>query len=113
MTTKVDVGALYAALDAERDARGVSWRQLAKEIGVSPSMLSRLGNGQRPDADTLDTRHLRCCFGQHAECHIERSLLEVETARQACDALLQFGWRHQRWRVSARIEHASHGIHNS
>ena len=55
MTTKVDVGGLYAALDAERDARGVSWRQLAKEIGVSPSMLSRLGNGQRPDADGFAT----------------------------------------------------------
>lgn len=49
--TTVDVGALYGALDAARQARGLSWRQAAKEIGVSPSLLSRLANGQRPDAD--------------------------------------------------------------
>ena len=41
--TKIDVHGLYAALDAERTARDWSWRQLAKEIGVSPSLLSRLG----------------------------------------------------------------------
>lgn len=35
--------------------RGVSWRQLAAEIGVSPSLLSRLGQGLRPDADGFAT----------------------------------------------------------
>lgn len=53
--TKIDVQALYAALDAERGARGWSWRQLAREIGVSPSLLSRLGNELRPDADGFAT----------------------------------------------------------
>lgn len=53
--TKIDVRGLYAALDAERTARGLSWRQLAKEIGVSPSLLSRLSNDQRPDADGFAT----------------------------------------------------------
>lgn len=53
--TKVDVQGLYASLDAERTARGWSWRQLAKEIGVSPSLLSRLGNELRPDADGFAT----------------------------------------------------------
>jgi transcriptional regulator with XRE-family HTH domain len=53
--TKIDVQGLYAALDAERMARGLSWRQLAKEIGVSPSLLSRLSNDQRPDADGFAT----------------------------------------------------------
>lgn len=53
--TKIDVPALYAALDAERIARQLSWRQLAKEIGVSPSLLSRLGNDLRPDADGFAT----------------------------------------------------------
>ncbi|MDA8295256.1 MAG: helix-turn-helix domain-containing protein [Actinomycetota bacterium] len=53
--TKIDVHGLYAALDAERTARGWSWRQLAKEIGVSPSLLSRLGNELRPDADGFAT----------------------------------------------------------
>lgn len=53
--TRIDVQGMYAALDAERTARGLSWRQLAKEIGVSPSLLSRLGNDQRPDADGFAT----------------------------------------------------------
>lgn len=53
--TRIDVRGLYAALDAERTARGLSWRQLAKEVGVSPSLLSRLGNDLRPDADGFAT----------------------------------------------------------
>ena len=53
--TKIHVQGLYAALDAERTARDWSWRQLAKEIGVSPSLLSRLGNELRPDADGFAT----------------------------------------------------------
>ena len=53
--TRIDVRGLYAALDAERTARGQSWRQLAKEINVSPSLLSRLGNDLRPDADGFAT----------------------------------------------------------
>lgn len=53
--TKIDVQGLHAALDAERTARDWSWRQLAKEIGVSASLLSRLGNELRPDADGFAT----------------------------------------------------------
>lgn len=45
----VDVVALHAALDATRTARGLSWRQLAKELGVSASTISRMANGLRPD----------------------------------------------------------------
>jgi transcriptional regulator with XRE-family HTH domain len=52
---KIDVRGLHAALDAERQARGLSWRSLAKEIGVSPSLLSRIGNDLRPDADGFAT----------------------------------------------------------
>jgi transcriptional regulator with XRE-family HTH domain len=50
---QLDVAALHAALDAERRARDVSWRQLAKEVGVSPSTLTRLANGHRPDVDAF------------------------------------------------------------
>lgn len=54
-TTRIDVAGLYAALDAQRGERKLSWRQLAKEIGVSPSLMSRLANGYRPDADGFAT----------------------------------------------------------
>jgi transcriptional regulator with XRE-family HTH domain len=45
----VDVRSLYAALDAARHQKGLSWRQLAKEIGVSASTISRMANGLKPD----------------------------------------------------------------
>ena len=45
----VNVKALHAALDSARDAGGLSWRQVAKEIGVSASTISRMANGLKPD----------------------------------------------------------------
>ena len=48
-----NVAALYAALDAVRESRGISWRQLAREVQVSPSTFSRLANRQKPDVDAF------------------------------------------------------------
>lgn len=52
---RIDTVALYSSLDGARAARNLLWRSLAKEIGVSPSLLSRLGNGLKPDADGFAT----------------------------------------------------------
>jgi transcriptional regulator with XRE-family HTH domain len=49
----LDVASLHAALDAERRARDLSWRQLAQEVGISPSTMSRLANGDRPHIDAF------------------------------------------------------------
>lgn len=51
--TRIDVPGLYAALDGARRARDLSWRQLAAEVGCSPSTMTRLANGHRPDADAF------------------------------------------------------------
>lgn len=53
--TTINTAGLHAALDAARQERGLSWRSLAGEIGVSPSLLSRLGNGLKPDTDGFAT----------------------------------------------------------
>ncbi|KXO99705.1 XRE family transcriptional regulator [Tsukamurella tyrosinosolvens] len=53
--TTINTAALYAALDAARQERQLSWRSLAGEVGVSPSLLSRLGNGLKPDTDGFAT----------------------------------------------------------
>jgi transcriptional regulator with XRE-family HTH domain len=45
----VNVRTLHAALDKARGAQGLSWRQLAKEIGVSASTISRMANNFKPD----------------------------------------------------------------
>jgi transcriptional regulator with XRE-family HTH domain len=53
--TTINTALLYAALDAARQQRQLSWRSLASEIGVSASLLSRLGNGMKPDTDGFAT----------------------------------------------------------
>ena len=53
--TTINTAALYSALDAARQERQISWRALAGDIGVSPSLLSRLGNGLKPDTDGFAT----------------------------------------------------------
>jgi transcriptional regulator with XRE-family HTH domain len=49
----LDWPAFASALDHERRSRSISWRRVAVESGVSPSTLSRLSQGGRPDADGL------------------------------------------------------------
>jgi transcriptional regulator with XRE-family HTH domain len=51
--TQINVPGLYAALDAVREHKQLSWRQLAREIEVSPSTFSRLANRQKPDVDAF------------------------------------------------------------
>ena len=48
-----DNGAFYEALDAERQARQLTWKQVASESGVSASTLTRMAQGRRPDVDGL------------------------------------------------------------
>ena len=42
-----------AALDSTRQARGLTWRKVADEAGVSASTLTRMSQGKRPDVDSL------------------------------------------------------------
>jgi transcriptional regulator with XRE-family HTH domain len=51
----VNVAALYSALDAKREAEGLSWREVARAIGVNHSIFTRLSKGHRPDVDTFVT----------------------------------------------------------
>ena len=51
----VDPYALHAALDSKRRRANRSWRQLARELDVSPSTFSRMSQGRRPDVDTFGT----------------------------------------------------------
>lgn len=53
--TTINAALLYSTLDAARQERQLSWRSLAADIGVSPSLLSRLGNGLKPDTDGFAT----------------------------------------------------------
>ena len=43
----------YAAVDAQRVARGLTWKEVSEESGVSASTLSRMSKGKGPDIDGL------------------------------------------------------------
>src|SRR5215813_6284474 len=45
--------AFYKALNAIVEARGVSWRQVARDCGITPSTLTRMSRGRGINGDTL------------------------------------------------------------
>jgi transcriptional regulator with XRE-family HTH domain len=45
--------AFYAALNAVRLSRQMTWKDVAEESGVNASTLSRIGQGANPDVDGL------------------------------------------------------------
>lgn len=48
-----DAAAFFESLDAERRSRGLNWKDVAALANVSPSTLTRLGQGRRPDVDSF------------------------------------------------------------
>jgi hypothetical protein len=50
---KFDFEKFYQAVNARREQRAASWRQVAREIGVGKSTLARMSRNKRPDADGL------------------------------------------------------------
>jgi transcriptional regulator with XRE-family HTH domain len=48
-----DASAFFSALDAQRMARRLTWKDVAAQSGVSASTLTRMAQGRRPDVDSL------------------------------------------------------------
>lgn len=48
-----DASAFFSALDAQRAARRLTWKDVAAQSGVSASTLTRMAQGRRPDVDSL------------------------------------------------------------
>jgi len=53
MKGRFDSEAFYEALNSHRIARGLTWKQVAAEAGLSASTLTRMAQGKRPDVDGL------------------------------------------------------------
>lgn len=53
MSNFFDSEGFYAALDAIRRDRDFSWKKVAEKSKVSASTLTRMGQGKRPDVDSL------------------------------------------------------------
>lgn len=48
-----EMRSFFAALDAERRSRSLTWKDVAAEAGISASTLTRMSQGRRPDVDGL------------------------------------------------------------
>jgi hypothetical protein len=52
---RLDVPELHRRLDAQRIARGMSWRGVGRECGLPVSSFTRIGHGRSIEADALVT----------------------------------------------------------
>lgn len=50
---KFDAQGFFGALDAVRISRNMNWKEVAAKADVSASTLTRMGQGKRPDVDSL------------------------------------------------------------
>ena len=50
---RFDTKALYEALDQARQERGWTWQQVGREIGVSPTTITRTRAGGRLEVDGM------------------------------------------------------------
>ncbi len=48
-----DASAFFSALDAQRIAKKLNWKEVAAASGISASTLTRMAQGRRPDVDSL------------------------------------------------------------
>jgi transcriptional regulator with XRE-family HTH domain len=53
MRDDFDIAAFYAALDSQREAKRMTWKDVAAETGVSASTLTRMAQAKSPDAKGL------------------------------------------------------------
>lgn len=55
MERPIDVPALYGALDSRRNAKEMSWRELARQLNLSASVFTRLAQGRSPELESYVT----------------------------------------------------------
>jgi transcriptional regulator with XRE-family HTH domain len=52
-TERFDGDAFFSAIDAQRQAKKLTWKKVAEEAKVPASTLTRMSQGKRPDIDSL------------------------------------------------------------
>lgn len=50
---RFDIAGFHAAIDAQREAKGLNWKDVAEQSGVSAATLTRMSQGRRPGVDGL------------------------------------------------------------
>ncbi|WP_417377273.1 helix-turn-helix domain-containing protein [Gimesia maris] len=78
----------FAVLDGHRISRELTWRQVAKESGVSASTLTRMAQGKRPDVDSLAS--LLAWSGESADSFMVVDGKSVNKENPLTTAMAQF-----------------------
>ena len=87
MTDKFDSDSFYAALNAERLSRQMTWKEVAEEAGINPSTLTRMSQGNKPDVNGLAA--LLKWSGLKAEMFIPGAMPEEPETLARVTALLR------------------------
>lgn len=82
-----DASGFFRAIDTTRTAKQLNWKQVAEDSGVSASTLTRLGQGKRPDVDSMAA--LVNWSGLSADTFVSRAgrVPKVEALSQIATAL--------------------------
>lgn len=90
--------AFFAALDAERQSRGFTWKKVAEQAAVPASTLTRMSQGRHPDVNTLAALCAwsglaaeRFTSGSHVTAAHASPLAEITTLLRADPNLSQEG----------------------
>lgn len=84
----IDIPALYVALDARRNRESMSWRELARELELSPSVFTRLAQGRQPDVATY--ARMTNWLGVSMDDFIERDKPSKEEAEDTVAAIASY-----------------------
>ncbi len=52
-TGKFNAGSFYSALNTCRESKKYTWKKVAEKAQISPSTLTRMAQGKRPDVDSM------------------------------------------------------------
>ena len=84
----IDIPALYVALDARRNREEMSWRELAKELNLSPSVFTRLAQGRQPEVSSY--ARMTNWLGVSMDDFVERDKPTAEAAEDTMEAIASY-----------------------
>ncbi len=88
MDRPIDVTALYVALDARRNRQKLSWRELAKQLGLSSSIFTRLAQGRAPELSSY--RKMTDWLGVGMDDFTERDRPTIEQSEDTVEAIAAY-----------------------
>jgi transcriptional regulator with XRE-family HTH domain len=88
MDSAIDVSALYVALDARRNRENKSWRELARELDLSPSIFTRLAQGCQPEVASY--ARMTQWLGVSMDDFVGREKPSEQEARDTVEAIASY-----------------------